>query len=236
MTCDPSRRTTNVLYHHLEDEAFVFATLLFSPERCIDPHFFVAALYRSHHQHIETHRVAIDDTIQSIERQTGLGNPGRLSRLERRPSLHEHPILTDPKAIIQQLSYCQTDLAIIGHVARCCLDCGEWLVQVIDERLLSEQAPHYRREQCNGSELYQLDQQSSESLRAFRLMIRQDVEYIRKRTVMLLSQVQQPRDRTQSQTTFVSKSCQCFIMMRRLTIRARSLLLSRKEMPNTRPL
>lgn len=203
VTCDPSRRTTYVLYHHLEDEAFVFATLLSTPERCIDLHFFVAALYRSHHQHIETHRNTIDDAIQGIERQTGFGNPGRLISSKRRASLDKYPIFTDPKSTMKQLSYCQTDLAIVGHVARCCLDCGEWLVRVIDERLLSEQPPQYGRERRNGSELHQLDQQSSESLAAVRLMIRQDVEYVRKRTVMLLSQVQQMRERAQSQTTFI---------------------------------
>lgn len=204
VNCDPSRRTTYVLYHHLEDEASVFATLLSTPERCIDLYFFIAALYRSHHQHIEIHRNTIDDAIQGIERQSGFGNPGKLMR---RASLDKYPILTDPKSTIQQLSYCQTDLAIIGHVARCCLDCGEWLVQVIDERLLSEQPPHYGRERRSGSDLHQRDQQSSESLRAVRLMIRQDVEYMRKRTVTLLSQVQQMRDRAESQTTFVSNPC-----------------------------
>lgn len=207
VTCDPSRRTTYVLYHHLKDEASVFATLLSTPERCIDLHFFVAALYRSHHQHIESHRNIIDDAIQGIERQTGFGNPGRLMGFERRASLDEYPVLVDPKSPIQRLSYCQTDLAIIGHVARCCLDCGEWLVRVIDERLLSDQTPHHGREGRNGSELHGRDQQSSENLRAVRLMIRQDVEYMRRRTVMLLSQVQQMRERTQSQTNFVSNPC-----------------------------
>jgi hypothetical protein len=204
LTCDPFRRTTYVLYHHLEDETSVFATLLSTPERCIDPHFFVEALYRSHHQHIEIHRNTIDDAILSIERRTGFGHPGKLSNVERHASPNEYSVGTDPKTIIQQLSYCQTDLAIIGHVARCSLDCGEWLVQVIDERLLSEQPPHYRRERCNGSEKQQRDQRSDDSLRAVRLMVRQDVEYIRKRTVMLLSQVQGMKDRAQSQTTFVS--------------------------------
>lgn len=205
VTCDPSRRTTYVLYHHLRDEDSVFATLLSTPERCIDLHFFVAVVYRSHHQHIETHRNTIDDTIQGIERQTNFGNPGRLGP-ERRPSLDEYPALEDPKKTIRQLSYCQTDLAIIGHVARCCLDCGQWLVQIIDERLLNEQAPQHGGEWSNGSDLHQRDQQFLGNLRAVRLMIREDVEYIRRRTEMLLSQVQQMRDRTQSQASFVSNS------------------------------
>ncbi|RYP80090.1 hypothetical protein DL770_006373 [Monosporascus sp. CRB-9-2] len=207
VTCDPSRRTTYVLYHHLKDEASLFATLLSTPERCIDPYFFVAALYRCHHQHIETHRNTIDDAILGIERQTSLGHPGMLMDSECRASLDKYPVLADPKSTIQQLSYCQTDLAVIGHAARCCLECGEWLVRAIDDGLLSEQPPHYGRERRNGSGLHQQDHQSSESLRAVRLMIRQDVEYMRRRTVMLLSQVQQMRDRAQSQTNFVSNPC-----------------------------
>lgn len=185
VTCCPTRRTINALYHNLDDETSAFATLLSTPECCIDPHFFVVALYRSHHQRIETHRNAIDDAIQAMERRSGLGNPGRLMfKNGRRASMEHYPVLEDPKSAIQQLSYCQTDLAIIGHVARCASDCGEWLVRVIDESLL--------------------DQQSPESLKAVRLTIRQEAEHIRKRTVMLLSQVQQMRDRAQSQTSLVS--------------------------------
>lgn len=208
VTCDYSRRTIYALYHHLQDEASFFATLLSTPERCIDPHFFVAALHRSHHQLIETHRNAIDDAIKDIERQTGFGYPGRLMGFELQASVDEYPVLADPKGIIQRLSYCQTELAIIGHTARCCSDCGEWLVRAIDERLLGEQAPHYGRQRRNSSEPHGLDQQSLESLRAVRLLVRQDVEYMQRRTVTLLSQVQQLRDRVQSQVGFVSNPYQ----------------------------
>ena len=99
VTCDSSRRTTYVLYHHLEDEDFVFAILRSMPERSIDLHFFVAALYRSHHQHIETHRNTIDNTILGVERQTSFGHPGMLGS-RRRPSLDEYPGLEDPKRTI----------------------------------------------------------------------------------------------------------------------------------------
>jgi hypothetical protein len=185
VTFNPTERTIYVLYHHLEDEASVFATLLSTPERCIDPHFFVAALYRSHQQHIETHRNTIDDAIQAMERRSKLGNPGRLaSETRRRPSLEYYPVLEDPKGAIQQLSYCQTDLAIIGHVARCASELGGWLEQAIDESLAN--------------------QQPSENPRAVLVAIREDVEYTRRRTDMLLSQVQQMKDRAQSQTGFVS--------------------------------
>ena len=202
VTFDPCLRTTFVLYHHLQDEAAVFATLLTTPELLIEPCFFVAAVYRAHCQHLETHRNTIDDAIQGIERQTGFGNPGRL--LRRRNSLDEYPLTTDPKSIIQQLSYCQTDLAIIGHVARCCLDSGAWLVQVLDEALSSEQPLSYEQDKHDGSELHHLAQKHLESLKATRLKVRQGVEYMRRRTAMLLSQVQQMKDRAQSQTNFVS--------------------------------
>jgi hypothetical protein len=201
VTCDPSRRTTYVLYHHLFDEYAVFNTLLSTPEQCIDPYFYVSALYRSHHQHIEVYRNTIDGTIQGIERQTGFGNPGRLDR-GRRPSMDEYPALDDPKRTIQELGYCQTDIAIIGHVGRCCLDCGEWLVQAIDASLLDGQLSHDVGQNSSSSSQHQ-DQQLSEYLKAIQRMVRQDVEYVRRRTAMLLSQVQQMSDRTQSQTSYV---------------------------------
>lgn len=199
----PKRRTIYVLYHHLEDEASVFTTLLSTPECCIDPHFFVAALYRSHHQHIEKHRNTIDDAILAMERQSGLGYPNRLmcaARPVSRSGANCH-ILEDPKSAIQQLSYCETDLALIGHVARCSSNCGEWLIQAIDESLLDKSFP--------------------ESLKAVRWAIREETEYIRKRTVMLLSQVQQLRDRAQSQTSFVSTFPKNLRLSLWLTTRAR---------------
>jgi hypothetical protein len=203
VTCVPSRRTTYALFHHLEDEASVFATLISTPERCIDPYFFVAALYRSHHQHVEYHRNTIDDAIQGIERQTGFGQPGRLAN--RRASLDAYPRFMEPKSVIQQLSYCQTDLAIIGHIARCSLDCGQWLIQALDETTSSVHQPQsHERGRHDDAKSRQCDEQPPEIQAAVRLMIREDVEYTRRRSAMLSSQVQQMRERVQSQTGFVS--------------------------------
>ncbi|KAL8787554.1 MAG: hypothetical protein Q9195_007726 [Heterodermia aff. obscurata] len=181
VTRDPAKRTIYVFYHHLEDEASVFATLLSTPECCIDLYFFVAALYRSHHQHIETHRNTIDYVVLAMERRSGLGNAGRL--MSKNTSKYR-PSLDDPKSAIQQLSDCQTDLAIIGHVARCASDCGEWLIQVVD------QSPPK-------------DEHASESAKAVRFAVREELEYTRRRNLMVLSQVQQMRDRAQSQTNFI---------------------------------
>lgn len=195
VTCDPSRRTTYVLYQHIRDEDSVFATLTSSLERCIDPLFFIAALYRSHHQQIEAYRNTIDDAILKIERQTGLGVPANLNG--RRASLDKEPMHFSSKGTIQQLSYCQSDVAIIKHVGRCCLECGDWLVQLFDETLLKE---HNTKSSTNqiGKGL-----EVSKSLRAARLMSRDDVEYTRRRSKMLLSQIQQIGERAQSQTNFL---------------------------------
>ena len=73
----------------------------------------------------------------------------------------------------------------------------EWLLR---EPLLEDGQP------SNGSQIYRREQPFSESLRAVHLIIHEDVEYMRRRTAMLLSQVQQMRDRAQSQTSFVSDS------------------------------
>lgn len=183
VTCDASRSTTYVLYHHLQDEDSVFETLLATPEHCYDPHFFLAAVYRSHHQNIEAHRNTIDDAVRNIERQTGFGTPGRLTWC-RGSSVDA---FINPRSVIRQLGYCQTDLAIIANVARCCFTCGGWLMQAIDEVDRSETT-------------------ISPELKPVLMLVRQEVEYSRRRTEMLLSQIQSVRDRAQSQTDFVSLS------------------------------
>lgn len=207
---DPSRRTTYVLYHHLKDEESVFATLCSTPERCIDPFFFVMALYRSHNQQIETYRNTIDDAILKVERQTGLGVPASLIR--RRASLDEMPPHFSSKSTIQQLSYCQSDLAIIQHAARCCLESGDLLVQAMDEELLSND--------CEDSSMYHCQRSLHllKSLRTVRLMNREEVEYQRRRCKMLVSQLQQLGERAQSQTNFVSNRVRSFIVMRQLIV------------------
>lgn len=201
---DLARRTTYVLYHHLQDEASVFATLLSAPARCIDYLFFVAALYRSHNQHIEAQRNTLDDAIKIIERQTGFGNPGLLST-GCRSELERPLVADDPKRTLRQLSYCQTDLAILGHAARCALDCGGWLLQAVDETSPEERPPSGRGgEPRRRASLYPPDQHFLTSLRAARSWIREDVEYTRRRAVTAVSQLQQIRGRVESQTSFVS--------------------------------
>lgn len=189
MTYDQSERAIYVLYHHLYNEQAIFATLHATPQQCLDPQFFITALYRSHQQQIEAHRNSIDMAILSIERQTGYGKPNRIMDPGRRPNIDTELVLENPQSIIQQLSFCQTDLAIIRHVTKCCLDCGEWLIQNIDR----------------GG--YQADDDAREgpmSQKTARSLVRDEVEYTRRLSAMILSQVQQMSERAQSQTTFVS--------------------------------
>lgn len=200
VTRDPARRTTYVLYHHLADETAVFRGLLAAPERCcLDHYFFVATLYHAHHQQVEAHRGTIDHAILATEQQTLFGTPGILMEgLRGLPRLDDRPPAApdDAKTTIQRLSYCQTDLAVIGHVARACLDCGEQLIWAIEEdmrdlsRLLLGDGDGHSQQ---NSQLL-LDR-----LAAALAMTRDDVEFTRRRTAMLLSQVQQMKDRSQSQ-------------------------------------
>ncbi|KAK8070615.1 hypothetical protein PG997_010818 [Apiospora hydei] len=205
MSSDRADRTTYILYHHLADEDAVFGALLATSERCVDHYFFVSVLYWSPHQQIEAHRNFIDDAVLGIERRTRFGHPGRLmDGLGGRPDLDDHYSTTmeDPKTTIRQLGYCQTDLAVIGHVPRACLDAGEQLVRAIEEdqrnlALLTDDDDDDDPLELNARPGYH-------RLGAALTMTRGDVEYARRRTAMLLSQVQQMKDRSQNQTSFVS--------------------------------
>ncbi|KAK7973857.1 hypothetical protein PG989_015705 [Apiospora arundinis] len=210
VTRDPAARTTYVLYHHLADEASVFAALTkaAAPERLLDHHFFVAVLYQAHHGCVEAFRHVIDMAVLAIEKQTRYGKPGRLmDRLSGQWSPDDEKdavsAVEDPKRVIRQLSYCQTDLAVIGHVARCGLECGEQLFQAIeqDQRelsiLLSSSGGDGGQEEPSQQAWF------LKRLRAAQLMTRDDVEYTRRRVAMVLSQVQQMKDRSQSQTSFM---------------------------------
>lgn len=202
-TFDSSNRTTYVLYHHLHQEDRVFASILSTPERCISPYFPAAVLYSAHHQQIEFQRNTLDTAVQNIERQTSYGNPGRIGGNGRRNSSDEYPDSFDPKAIIQQLSYCQTDVAILKNTARCSLSIGEWLIQAIDMPVMA--ASRYETQTLNGTEIRVREEDLVEQTRVTRLTLLEEVEYTRRRMVTLVSQVQQICERAQSQTTFVSE-------------------------------
>ncbi|KAK6839932.1 hypothetical protein PG987_005798 [Apiospora arundinis] len=212
VTRDPATRTTYVLYHHLADEAAVFAALTkaAAPERLLDHHFFVAVLYQAHHGCVEAFRHVIDMAVLAIEKQTRYGKPGRLmDRLSGQWSPDDEKdavsAMEDPKRVIRQLSYCQTDLAVIGHVARCGLECGEQLFQAIqqDQRELSLLLSSGGSDGDGGQEEPSQQPWFLKRLRAAQLMTRDDVEYTRRRVAMVVSQVQQMKDRSQSQTSFM---------------------------------
>ncbi|KAK6856622.1 hypothetical protein PG995_006809 [Apiospora arundinis] len=211
VTRDPAARTTYVLYHHLADEAAVFAALTkAAPERLLDHHFFVAVLYQAHHGCVEAFRHVIDMAVLAIEKQTRYGKPGRLmdslsSQWSPDDEKDAVSAVEDPKRVIRQLSYCQTDLAVIGHVARCGLECGEQLFQAIqqDQRELSLLLSSGGSDGDGGQEEPSQQPWFLKRLRAAQLMTRDDVEYTRRRVAMVVSQVQQMKDRSQSQTSFM---------------------------------
>lgn len=202
ITHDPIHRITYVLYHGLEDEAGVFSTLQTSPQRCMHPVFFAAVLYRSHQQHVERHRYTIDIAVLETERATGFGRPGRLG--SGHIPHHEFKEV-DYKSTVKMLSYCQTDIAIIGHVARFSVDCGNWLVGRLTERRdrWNTAVGGLAGENCTTEK-----GKSGSSLREANTgnpaEILEEIEYSRCRAMTALSQIQQMSGRVQSQTTVVS--------------------------------
>ena len=179
---DPINNITNVLYHSLADEDGIFDTLHANPERCLQPEFFAAILYQCHQQRVERHRNTIDDAIKNTECETKLGGPGRLFGHRYK---HEEPtveIHADTTA--KRLSYIQTELAVIGHIARFSVQCGDWCVGLLE-----------------NSKMQAADE--NDRLDAV-MQILDEVEYTRRRSMTVLPQLQGVKERVQSQATLVS--------------------------------
>jgi hypothetical protein len=187
-----------VLYYGLKDEDGLFSALQGGLERCLHPLFFVGALYCSHQRHIERYRKTVDDALLTIERGTKFGCPGMLmghhvplgqyyldEKLDKEP---------DYKQVVERLSYCQTEIAIIGHVARFSETAGIWLVKILEEIKDEE-----RKMAENGDTEHDGDKPSWEMTKK----TLHEVEFSKCRAMTLLSQLQHLRDRVQSQTTLV---------------------------------
>jgi hypothetical protein len=187
-------KVTNVMYYSLGDEMNVFDNLLAEPERCLQPTFFAAVLYRCHQQRLENYRKTLDRALIHIEERSKFGGPGRLFGREFGRSSRAD----DPGGdLTLKLSYMQTEIAIAGHLARACEKCGAGIAEIAE-----------RDESCvmNGVDVddeklhtyhtrgFDLDSASATS---------SEVQYIRRRAETVVSQLQGIQDRVQSQTTFV---------------------------------
>ncbi|KAF1815705.1 hypothetical protein P152DRAFT_455421 [Eremomyces bilateralis CBS 781.70] len=190
---------TNVLYYSLENEDGVFDALLQHPERCLQPSFFAAVLYRCHQQRIERFRVILDDEIVGVERGSKFGGPGRLFGHRYR---HEEPVVEmQGDSMTKKLSYVQTELAVLGHLARSSLEMGGWLVEMARQEReggLDTDASAVTEEKGEK----ELGMRMSENVRK----TLDEAEYVRRRAATVVSQIQAVNDRVQSQTTFLLNS------------------------------
>jgi hypothetical protein len=190
-----------VLYYALKDGDGLFSALQVRLERCLHPLFFVVALYCSHQRHVERYRKAVDDALLIIERGTRIGCPGML--MGHHVPLGQHYLdekldkELDYKQIVERLSYCQTEIAVVGHVARFSETAGNWLVKILEEIKDEE-----RKMAENGDTERDSDQPSWEMTKK----ILYEVEFSKCRAMTLLSQLQHLKDRVQSQTTLVRDS------------------------------
>lgn len=161
-----------------------------------------AAPYRSHNQDVETH----PQQHRRDGPEAGAGNQGRPAR-KAEPCPTRHRPSLDKCLTIEDLSAGDTaaellpegSRSIIGHVGRCCLDCGERLSGAIGE---SPSVPCEQGEQdgggqsnnCDNSEPAKREHAFSRSVRAACRAVR-EVENRRRRIRMLLSLVEWMRSK-----------------------------------------
>ena len=100
-----------------------------------------------------------------------------------------HAYMPD-KQVLEKLSYCQTEIAIIGNTARCSENAGKWLVKLIVEM----QKAAYKNSEDGGDKI------------AWKMAnkLLHEVEFSQSLATTMLSQPQHLKDRVQSQTTLVS--------------------------------
>lgn len=185
---------TNVLYHRLKDEKSIFNVLQESPERCSQPSFHAAVLYRSHQQRVEVYRQQVNEEIARVEHLTKFGGPGRLFEQRYKHDMSD-PAALDSESAIKKLSYIQTELAVIGHVARSSLETGQWLLDLARQDRTS---PPQQNNNLPNQKSEQLAMQKNKTKTL------NEIEYTTRCSKTLLSQLLTIKDRVDSQTNFVS--------------------------------
>jgi len=171
-----------VLFHGLEDEAAVFSRLESQLEFCRHPFFFAAVLYSSHQQHLERYHLFVNNALLKTERETGFGGPGMLAGHFIPPKESKGEI--DYENVVKQLSYCQTEIAIIGQVGRFSIAYGNWLADTL-------QSKDWAAETIGDTVINE--------------KLLHEAAFSRTKALGLVSQVQHLKDRVQSQTTLVSR-------------------------------
>ncbi|KAF2734183.1 hypothetical protein EJ04DRAFT_493933 [Polyplosphaeria fusca] len=180
-----NQKAVTVLYHGLKDEEAVFAALKTNGPLCFHPMFFLVAVYCLHQAQLSRYRTVVDGNIYQLEEEIGYAVPGRLERRDQKPVQRQDGQLIDYGTVVRRLQSFQTELASIGHVARFSKECGNFLLQSI--------------EQLSNDTLTD----STPSFHEAREYILHKVEFSRGLTTSLLSQCQALKERVQSQSTLI---------------------------------
>jgi hypothetical protein len=189
LSYDSKKRAITALYHGVQDWDRLLSFLQKKVYHCLHPLFIPTALFSCHRYHLSHYRDVIDEKICGTEHQIGYAVPGRLEESELDPSNKGYePQELNYESIVRRLHSYQTELATIANVARFGQDCGDFLMQTLQE--LETYSPFSDDEKfySSGEEILH------------------EVELSRSLVRTLLSQNQALKERVQSQTNLVSNA------------------------------
>lgn len=183
---DATSRTTTVFYHGLREEDRIFNQLQRNSRLCLHPLFFASVIYVNHQRYVSDYKAIVDGHLFYTEKQIGYARAGRLERIKM--PLMETPSqdVVDYKPVVKRLQSYRTELACIGHLSRFCVECGDFLVKLLEE--MNTLSPF----------------KNDAMLRKLGESILHDLEFSRSLSLTMISQRQSLEDRAQGQSALVS--------------------------------
>jgi hypothetical protein len=189
LSYSPEERTIFAFYHRIEDWGRLLNLLENKNHLCFHPIFLPTALFSCHRYHLGQYRNIVDTNVLETEHQIGYAIPGRLEEVHLAPPQESLDLPEmDYEIIVRRLHSYQTELATMANVARFSRDCGDSLMEMMEDF-----------ERCSTYEDEERWHESGEE-------IVHEIEFSRSLTRTLLSQVQSLKERVQSQVNLVSAS------------------------------
>ncbi|KAF3919475.1 hypothetical protein ABW20_dc0100116 [Dactylellina cionopaga] len=127
-----------VLYHGLNDETGILDMFQSFPRLGVSGFAFIAAVHQSHQRRAEVYRGMVNDRLLSATAKTKYGTPGTLESRDVRFLEFDVVPAEEYDGIVAELSYCQTELAVLGNISRFSLDSGDWLERAMKDSISIE--------------------------------------------------------------------------------------------------
>ena len=188
ITYDATSRSTTVFYHGLREEDRVFNQLQRNSRLCLHPLFFATVIYANHRQYISDYKCVVDGHLFYTEEQIGYAKPGALERIKIPLMEKSSQDIVDYKPLVKRLQSYRTELAGIGHVTRFSVECGDFLVKLLEE--------------MNTFSPFNEDAM----LRKLGESILHELEFSKNLSLTMMSQRQALEDRVQGQSALVSRT------------------------------